>query len=195
MLDFDLRNALPEIVMSSKNLDEAIERARQTPSTINEHFDMLVKYARCGVSVVEYGMGFSTLAFLASSASVLSVDIEEPEWMGRLVDLAEGRLVFRKCDSRAAEVVPCDLLYIDTLHTYAQLSQELARHGGACQKYIIMHDTEAFGFPTSELLVQFCAGDEGMIAAVDDFLWGNKEWYIYERFAHQFGMTVLRRKP
>lgn len=36
---------------------------------------------------------------------------------------------------------PVDVLYIDTLHEYEHLAQELARHGDKARRFIIFHDT------------------------------------------------------
>src|SRR3990167_3533173 len=70
-----------------------------------------------------------------------------------------------------------DLLFIDTIHSYDQLSQELKLHSPRTVKYIIMHDTVI----------------PEMKRAVDEFLTGNMDWKIKEIFTNNSGLTVLQR--
>ena len=196
MLESDVRVAISDAVRNSVSFDDALTAIKRLPSTVGQHWQMILRYGRCAdAGVVEYGTGFSTFAWLESGANVLSVDVEKPLWIDRLVELSCGRLCFVQASSLEIEPRRCGVLYIDTLHIYQQLFNELTRHACLCEKYIVMHDTEAFGFPSSVLLSEYSKGDRGLIAAVDDFLHTDDSWYIVERFSHQFGMTVLGRKP
>ena len=48
-------------------------------------------------------------------------------------------------DTRAVEIDPTDVLFIDTRHDYDQLAAELARHAEEVRRAIALHDTTAFG--------------------------------------------------
>jgi len=73
---------------------------------------------------------------------------------------------------------PTDLLFIDGLHTYEQVSQELVLYGPHVSKYIIMHDTTLY--PTLSLAAEFFVRD-------------NKEWKIIEKFENNPGLTIIKR--
>lgn len=194
MLDDDVRHSLAEIVLGSRSLDDATEKARAFHSTVNEHWDAMQKYAGQCKGVVEYGTGHSTLAWLNACVSVTTVDVEHHDWMDKLLQLAGGKLSFVHGSSLDVGPLECDLLYIDTLHTYDQLRQELHRHAGLCKKFIMMHDTEAFGYPDAALTVKYVPGDRGLWYAINQFLGAHGEWSLEEHFEHQFGLTVLSRK-
>lgn len=115
-----------------------------------------------------------------------------------------------------AEGEAYDLTFIDTWHVYAQLKRELELFSGATRKYIIMHDTTVdewdgetvrmlrhgntevdwdpdvqslrTGFPVEEI-------KKGLWPAVTEFLDAHPEWELHERFTHNNGLTILRRKP
>lgn len=80
----------------------------------------------------------------------------------------------------------CDLLFIDTLHQYNQLKQELKLHSPNVSKYIIMHDTSKFEF-TDEVT----GADGGLWPAIEEFLLHNKNWCIKERYINNNGLTIL----
>ena len=65
----------------------------------------------------------------------------------RLIE-TRGRTNFQPRCGNTLEIEPieyCDMLFIDTLHTYKQLRDELERHGMRAAKYLVFHDTAAFG--------------------------------------------------
>jgi hypothetical protein len=99
-----------------------------------------------------------------------------------------------------------DLTFIDTWHVYGQLKRELAKFAPITNKYIIMHDTTVdewygetvrlnldghrqsieSGFTLDEI-------HKGLWPAIEEFLKDNPNWVIHERFAHNNGLTILRR--
>lgn len=193
MLDHDVRNSLTTIVSGAGCLDDAIESARTTPSTIDQHWDVMRRYASECDSIAEYGTGFSTLAWLSACSKVRSADVERHDWMDRLLQIAEGKLEFVHGTNHKAAAVDCDLLFIDTLHEYDQLRQELTIHAPRCRKFIVVHDTESFGFSDSPLTVEYGVGGPGLRAAISEFLESNGEWSLAEHFTNQHGLTILAR--
>jgi len=110
-----------------------------------------------------------------------------------------------------------DLTFIDTWHVYAQLKRELELFSSVTRKYIIMHDTtvdewdgetvrilrdyglisadwdpdiqsQRTGFPVEDI-------KKGIWPAITEFLDAHPEWELHERFTHNNGLTILRRKP
>jgi len=169
-------------------------------SDINEHFPTLKKYAiECNV-IYELGVRgiVSTWALLAGHPKkMVSVDIVNPSEFGGNLDL-----VYKSCElenidfkfilasSLDIDISYTDLLFIDTIHEYPQLSAELTLHGNKTKKYIIMHDTDSCG----EWMINE-KGEKwgGMKQAIDEFIITNPEWYIKEVFTNNSGLTILER--
>ena len=98
------------------------------------------------------------------------------------------------------EIEPTDLLFIDTLHTYTQLSQELKLHASKVKKYIILHDTTTYGFKpepsdwqTENIMENYVYNDKGLWPAVTEFLDSNRSWIVLEKRENNNGLTVLKR--
>ena len=95
-----------------------------------------------------------------------------------------------------------DMLFIDTLHTYNQLSKELRKHEGSVNKWIILHDTITFGqvdegfYQNGEISDEISnqvVSKRGLYTALIDFLEENKNWKIKEHFTNNNGLTVIER--
>lgn len=192
MSDDDLRHSLNEIMANASTLQQAIDAARNTPSTINYHWECLVEYGRHAETILEFGTGFSTLAWLESRASVLTVDVEPMPWLPKLLQLAMGRLTATcGCD---LDLPPrrVDVLYVDTLHTYAQLRAELQTHGPHAKK-IVLHDTESFRHYLAPLTQAYHPGDRGLWPAIEEFCAAHR-YTVAEHYCHQHGLTILEKK-
>lgn len=171
-------------------IEEKYQQLCNTPSDINENLSVLKKYAEQSESIVELGVRaiVSTWALLAGKPKLLiSVDIEHPEFYGGSIwevmdaaDEQETTFTFIKESSLVITLPEHDFLFIDTLHNYEQLSQELDRHQGQVKKFIAMHDTAIPELPE-------------MKQAVDDFVAKNPQWQIVEHKTNCNGMTVLGR--
>jgi hypothetical protein len=96
-------------------------------------------------------------------------------------------LRFHEADSREVEIEPTDLMFVDTLHVYEQLQEELAQHAGRVRRFIALHDTTTFG-EHGEL-----AGSRGLWPAVVEFLAAQPEWRIAARYHNNNGLTILER--
>ena len=168
-------------------IEEKYQQLCQTESDINEHLPILRKYALLSDRIVELGVRgmVSTWALLAGRPQfMVSVDIVHPsEHEG---DVGEAEILanrenitwgFIQKSSLDIELDRHDLLFIDTIHSYEQLSQELKLHSPHTTKYIILHDTI---IPEME-------------KAVKEFLTGNRDWKIKEVFTNNSGLMVLQR--
>lgn len=174
-------------------IEESYQKLCKTPSDINEHLPTLKRYAEQSESIVEMGVRsiVSTWALLAGKPKVLvSVDTEDPSYYGgdvwEVYDATnEEDIIFNFIKGSSLEVtIPeVDFLFIDTLHTYDQLTAELERHNSQVKKFIAMHDTNLAGDP------------DHMRQAVNDFLDKHKEWEVAEHFDNCNGMTFLKRIP
>ena len=145
------------------------------------------KYALLCDTIIEMGVRgmVSTWALLAGyPLQMASIDIVDPaEHQG---DVKEATKVakengilwdFLKGSSLDFKFRRTELLFIDTIHSYEQLTQELELHSPRTTKYIIMHDTN---FPE-------------MQKAINEFLTNNNDWKVKEVLNTLTGLTVLQR--
>lgn len=172
-------------------IEERYKQLCRLPSDINEHLPTLKKYAEQSDVIVELGVRkiVSTWAFLMGKPKhLISVDITHPKDYGadlwEVIDEAgEAGIQFDFILKSSLEIdLPeHDFLFIDTLHTYNQLTAELERHHSKVKKFIGMHDTNLLGDP------------DNMRKAVNDFLDKHPEWEVAEHFDNNNGCTVLKR--
>ena len=182
----------------TNKIEEQYNIHYNTPSDINEHLPVLKKYAsECDI-IYELGVRtvVSTWGLLAGyPKKLVSVDIVHPDKQGKntlslVYEASEEEdidfsLILE--DTLQLEIEETDLLFIDTLHTYIQLKQELALHAKNTKKYIIMHDTVTFGN------FLFHLGEGGLNKAINEFLKDNPEWEVEEVCTNNNGLTVLKR--
>jgi hypothetical protein len=154
---------------------------------IIEHMPLLEEYAGKCDRVVELGVrdgSGSTTAFLKGVVGELvSYDIEilSNKHLGKLESIARQRGIkfrFIMTDVLDIEIPECDMLFIDTLHTYNQLSQELVLHGNKARKWLVFHDT--WTFPDLNI-------------AIMQFMVVNRHWRIKEIYINNNGLTILER--
>lgn len=189
-------------------LDAEYERLCSTPSDINEHLPTLKRLAAECSHVTEMGMrgGISTAALLAGRPKTLiSWDINPVAIISqRVMDLlgmavAEGKTTFQPRVGNTLEILmePTELLFIDTLHTAAQLKEELWRHvfpdhfTGKCKckvkKYLVFHDTTTFGYIGED------GKQPGLRAAINWFQMNAFPiWQLVEDREQNNGLLVLK---
>lgn len=197
----------PEIKTMQPELEENYNNYCRQGSDINEHLPTLKKYSsECDV-VIEAGVRWvvSTWGLLAGlPKKIISVDVEHPDiFLGeggfeRIQNIARVNGV--KLEFRLNSTIPnhhlretldisndnVDLLFIDTLHSYNQLTKELELHSQYVNKYIILHDTTEFETRDE-------GGGPGLWKAIEEFVEKNKNWKIKERFTNNNGLTVLEK--
>lgn len=179
------------------------------PSDINEHLPVLKKYAEECQYVTEIGVRYacSTWAFLEARPKKIrcyDIDYKPFQPSEKYIEIVSENygidFSFILGDSLSFKIENTDLLFIDTLHTYNQLYAELSIHSQNVNKYIILHDTVTFGYRdeyiyehASILVKEMKPNKTGLIAAIEDFLKDNKEWYIHEVYNNNNGLTILKR--
>lgn len=169
------------------------EKAKIITSDINEHVADLYHLACECSTVVELGVrtGVSTRAFLLADVALTSYDIQLDFRVQNLFNQAVklGKPVrYIQANVLEIDIPQTDLLFIDTIHTYEQLSAELARHGNQAKKYIVFHDTYTFG-----LRGENPSDLRGLITAIMEFLIENPAWKVKLHKTNNNGLTVLTR--
>lgn len=175
-------------------LNDEYRNARTQPSDINQNVHILNDLAKECRHVTEMGVrsGVSTRALLNSDVELVSYDITLNKTVSDLfsVALAAGKKVkYIKADVLTIEIAETDMLFIDTLHIYDQLKQELNLHASKVKKYIAFHDTHTFG-----LRGEIGVDNKGLLSAIIEFLIDNPEWRFKIYKTNNNGFTVLERE-
>jgi len=186
------------------NLQDKINELYSTPSDINEHFPVILKYGSKCNHITEMGVRsiISTWGWLACvPKKLICYDLEDPvKWGGNIqevYDVAEKYGVefnFIQANVLDIEIEPTELLFIDTWHSYIQLSQELIKHSEYVSKYICFHDSTSYETHDEPINFKYEASKFGVWTAIDEFLEINKnKWKLKERFVNNNGFTIIER--
>lgn len=155
-------------------------------SDISEHLGMLRLLARTCSHITEFGVrsGNSTVAFLAGlpvGGRLSSYDCQPPPFTG------PSAWTFHQARTdELTDIEETDLLFLDTLHTYAQLRAEL-RHGNRARQWLVFHDTVTFGTVGED-------GGQGLMPAILEFTAENPHWRTFAACQHNNGLLVLERR-
>lgn len=148
-------------------------------------------------SIVEFGVrcGNSTCTFLAGQERIpaptclYSYDIKPCELRGsdQLVPLDHHTIwIFNQVNTTELKEIPhCEMLFIDTLHTYDQVVAEI-RHARSVSRWIVLHDTTFYGEKGER-------GEQGIRPAIAQFLTRNTEWGVLREYKNNYGMMILER--
>lgn len=175
------------------NITELFLQRAKTPSDINEHMPVLALLAAAYPHITEFGVrtGNSTISFLAGFSmsgrrgSVLaSYDINQHSVPS--VPLLGIDWRFTQADTaKLASIEDTNVLFVDTLHTYAQVKAEL-KHAKSVTNFIVFHDTVLFGENGEN-------GEPGIQGAIGEFLANNPEWHVFTHYENNNGLLILRR--
>jgi predicted O-methyltransferase YrrM len=180
---------------------------------ISDHLATLRRLAGSVSSVVELGVrgGVSTLALLLGKPKLLtSFDINhfamEPVYKKYAEYLEVNFKFIQENVLTTDKITECDLLFIDTMHSFDQMSCELYLHGNKAKKYLVFHDTVSFGssdegkldyneLPSSlkDMLLS-TRHRYGILPAINNFMLANRHWTVAEVHNNNNGLLVLERK-
>ena len=169
------------------------QRALKSPSDINQNLYILYAIAKKCNHVTEMGVrsGVSTRAFLNTDVTLISYDIILNDDVSKLFEVAkkQGKNVnYIKADVLNIEIEETDFLFIDTLHVYDQLKQELNKHSKKVRRFIAFHDTHTFG-----LKGENPADNKGLLTAIIEFMIKNPGWKFRLFKTNNNGLTVIER--
>lgn len=172
------------------SLNEEYDRLCAIPSDINEHLPALRALAAQCDHVTEMGVrgGCSTIALACGyPGRMISYDVNPIPAAVKAMIEQEVDFTFIQADVREIEIMPTDLLFIDTLHTYTQLSAELKRHARDALKFIVFHDTVTFG----------THGEDGKTPSLRQAIIDNLDqthWKMRDDYRNNNGLMVMERK-
>lgn len=178
-----------------KTLDAAYTFYCKTKSDCYEHLPIYLEYGKKVKHITEFGVrtGRSTIAWLmAKPKTLICCDLKIHKNL--LIDLykkwakeSEINFNFIINDSLQINIEPTDLLFLDTIHTYTQVKQELELHHEKVRNYILLHDTVTYG------KVGMDNKKPGLIQAISEFITLNYSWEIDKVYTNNNGLTILKR--
>lgn len=140
-----------------------------------DHIDVLSSYAGKCESVTEFGFrgGCSFAALLSGKPKKATT--YDLRFNLALVDRFKALnmdVSFKQADTATCNIENTDLLFIDSLHTYAHLSKELSRHADKVKNYLIFHDVVTFGSVGED------GQKPGLRRAILEFMYKNRSWKV-----------------
>lgn len=179
------------------SIEQKYINAKETPSDINEHIETLYEYAKKCKRIAEFGVRNVVSSYaLAHSRpeKLICVDINTNENVKNFTEECSNEninMVFHQSSTLDYMLEEVDMLFIDTLHTYNQLSKELELHHDKVKKYILFHDTITFGNKNEDNdITPPC----GLIPAIRNFLNNNKDWKEEKTYINNNGLTILKKR-
>lgn len=176
-------------------------------SAIQPHLPRLRSLATGCEVAIEFGVkrAASSSALLLGAARVISYDVVETKEAVRLAAAVPHRWTYRIQSSLVAPVLTCDLLFIDSLHTYEQCAAELVRHANAVERWLIFHDTITFGSigaqgESGQWRWIYTPGQPvphealGIRPAIDQLMIRDPSWRIHAHYTNSHGLLVLERQ-
>lgn len=182
---------------------------KEKVSDINQHIETLYNIGKECSHITEMGVRevSSTWPLVYSKPDkMVSYDIKRNPNIDRVISLCEEYSInysFQEKDVLEIEIEPTELLFIDTLHTYNQLTKELEIHSNKVSKYIVLHDTSHFGRMdeiiynhASDIIKNTTTTKQGLMTAIEDFLLTElgQSWEIFQIYDNNNGLTILKNK-
>jgi hypothetical protein len=188
----------------ASTLDELFDFVKSKPRDLDRHAETIKGFAAKADHVTAFVKRREWNALLAAGRprTLIVYQAEKDDFLRRVHTAVKAELVAtgRKietyttheagpgADSLGVDIIPTDLLVIDTVHHADRLWAELERHAGKVRSRIILRGTGAFG-------EQAEGGGPGLLVAVRRFVHEHPEWTVIHHTTEQYGLTVLSRNP
>lgn len=199
-------NKLKQRVIDRTNNMSTIERQfiqkQRQPSDINEHLGTLHEYAKKCETIAEMGVRsvVSSYAFaLAKPKKLLCLDLyTNPNVLQFIQECKDENINMEFVEASSLEYEldqDYDMLFIDTLHTFQQLTGELNKHHSKVKKYIIFHDTVFWGNMNEDPIDSSDTGERGdtvgLVPAIRNFLKTHPNWKEVCTHTNNNGLTII----
>lgn len=192
-------------------IEQLYDTYRQSDAAIAPHLPRLRElgrrfHASGGSIVVEFGVkrGMSSTAWLLEADHVISFDVVPTPQATALAQMAP-HWDYRIESSLTATIPDCDVLFIDSLHTFDQVDAELRRHAHSVRRALVFHDVTTFGEvaavgETGRQAWTYRPGGgsvpdahKGIRPAIDALMIRDRSWHISARYVDGHGLLVLER--
>lgn len=199
----------PAVPYRSASIEDHYNHAlKMNDGNMGPHLPRLKALAEGLPLVVEFGVrrGGSSSALLLGAQKVISYDVKETAEARMLARVAGDRWDYHVQSSLEAPVQPCDLLFMDSLHTFHQCDGELKRHADVVSRWIVFHDSIWRGcigephldFRLLRTTFQDTKKREAMLGirpAIDELMIRDRSWFIVAHHTDSCGLLVLERRP
>lgn len=180
--------------------EQVLDSIAKQPSNINEHLHTLRDLAKQCRVVAEFGTGQhcrSTTAFVAARPEVVrSYDIEPARrentiLLTKLASVTGVDLKFVQADTGKTTCFDSrvDMLFVDSLHDGAHVTNELLLHAHAVDRYLVFHDVVTYGWRS-----EVDPSRAGVLDAVFSFMRDCPDWRVHSHFTNNNGLLVLERE-
>lgn len=167
-------------------------------SEMSAHLPLLEYFASQCNHVTEFGTRScnSTVAFLTGAKKkVVSYDIQPTPSIMELMEMknrgelpCEWEFVCKSTSNPNIFIEDTDFLFVDTLHTFAQVQQELKLHADKVNKWIGFHDVFSQGLASLD-----SPGTEGINRAIKEFIDTQKCWKVIYHVPFNHGLLLIER--
>lgn len=180
------------VVSEAATVDAIFEQLTAKPRDLDKHMRRLRALANECPRIAEFSHRreslVALLAGLNKGGSFESHNTEAQDKvavnvLGIMSDGFEDIWVDGRTSDQVPSIKPCDLLFIDSVHTAARLSDEFMKFVPQVSRYIALHDTMLHGNKGED-------GGPGLMGPIRD-LCENHGWFIAHHTHEQHGFTVL----
>lgn len=187
------------------SLDAVFEWLRNVPRDLNEHALALRGLAEGSGTVVELSKRRESTAFLLAGRprELVSFQREPDSLLDALHFIVKAtnplpiqRFTTHVGDSLDVTIPPCDVLFVDSIHSAGRIYAELTKHGDKVGKKIAVRGTAAFGDVAEGgnepgLYFGLAKWFEEQAARADN----PRKWVRVARFDNQYGLSVYSCEP
>ena len=182
---------------NAAEIEKLYTQACKSTDSINEHLPVIRKLASECDTIVEFGVKIarsSRALLLGVRGRLHSFDIVPTALAKKIQELAGPKWIYKICSSLKATIPKCDMLFIDSLHTYTQLKAELAVAAHQARRYLVLHDTVTFGQEDAiGETGKSKPNTPGIMPAVEELLKSDLTWKIKHHYENNNGLMVLER--
>lgn len=194
-LNCEKTNRMDEI--NNGSLEVTYNYLCQSQSDINYHLPKLKecaeKYGRCCEVGVRWVVSTYAL-MMGKPKKLVSYDINYHPSIEKAKSMAQKEgidFTFIQHDILTTEIDECDFLFLDSLHNYSQLSQELRLHHKKVTRAIGFHDINTFGLrdetPSNNEI-------QGLLPAIAEFIQEHPGWKQVYRTEENNGFLILEKQ-
>lgn len=179
---------------TTKSVEHLYEWGLQNPRDLNEHFGIMRQYAEKCKHITEFSKRReSPIPFLVTEPDrfvsynterdLILDGIKVNRWKIK-TDVTVKHLTSSQVDT----IEETDLLFIDSTHTAAVMYEELTKYASRVRKYLVFHDTTAYGEQGED-------NGPGILAGIRRFLKEHHEWTLVYQTRAQHGLMIFSRLP
>ena len=177
-------------IKSMDTIDDVFDVVKAIPRDLDQHMDTLKELSSKCSHVTEISKRKESLIALAAGKpeKIVSHNIEMNTILEHVEKVSTDTVIERSFlkSVEVDSIEKTDLLFIDTVHTYDMMLDELTKFAPSVKRFIVARGTQSNGEIGED-------GGRGILYALRFFMEKNPKWSVIEHHEHQYGITVLAR--